>query len=121
MRKLVGLFYGVCVRGILKLRKAALVVWGALLALVLCFGGCCLRQQRIDGGFERLSLGDTRDTVIAAMGRPSQDGPCGQIAGREPNCAHEFVYHDQFLLPDGYIVEFDGSGHVIYKYYYSSP
>lgn len=106
-------------------KKAILIASGGLfLAMSLSFASCSFRRHRIDRGFDRVSLGDSHDAVISAMGHPDEDGKCGQVAGvtyHTLNCVQEFVYDDPFPLIDGYIVLFDESGHVVDKSRYSSP
>jgi len=105
-------------------RKILVTTYILLLGLTLTFAGCSLRWRRIERGFDRVSIGDSKEGVLAAMGKPSEHGSCGLVAGlsyQTPNCVTEFVYSDPFPFPDGYVVLFDQSGRVIHKSPYSSP
>jgi hypothetical protein len=108
-----------------KHNKVILIGAGVLvLAVLLSFVSCNMRAHMLEMGFGKVALGDSPEAVVAAMGRPNGKGQCGQVVGvmyQTPNCVQEFVYTDPFPLPDGYIVLFDGSGHVIHKASYSSP
>lgn len=106
----------------MKVRKEISVGLALLFAITVSLEGCYFHWQRVERGFEQISIGDSQESVLKIIGRPSQKGRCGGVLGyayRAPDCAREFVYQNPFFLSDGYAIEFDESGHVIYKDSYS--
>jgi hypothetical protein len=104
--------------------KIGFFVGGGLFVLATAFAGCYVRERTIEKGFARVSLGDPEAQVTKYMGRPSAQGPCGQVAGffyPASNCGRELVYRDPFHMPAGYIVLFNPAGRVMQKEMYSSP
>ena len=108
----------------MRYKRAIFAAVGVVtIGILLSYVGCSLRWRHVEKGFERISMGESKERIVAEMGKPSEHGAWGLVAGfgyHTSNCMNEFVYRDPFLLPDGYLVLFDQSDHVIGKSTYSS-
>ena len=71
--------------------------------------------------FERINIGMTEQQVLAVLGRPDADEPCGKLGGFPQNCLHELRYEPKIPTITSYVVFIDGHGVVADKYVYQSP
>jgi len=100
------------------------IVLGALLLLTIRFVLSFRRYQRVQGQFELVQVGDSKDSVDARLGKPNYySGACGVIHIPDKRCALEYVYSHPFapLLPEYYIVSFSAEGHLIEADQWDSP
>jgi len=63
----------------------------------------------------------TDQQVIALLGRPDADEPCGKLGGFPPSCSRELRYEPKIPTITSYVVFIDGRGIVLEKYVYESP
>ena len=94
------------------------VVLAVILVPSLLIGGCYVRAKQYGRGYSQVAMGQPKQRVIEAMGKPSEieacDGPVyadGKVAGQ---CSETMVYY-AFLEKWG--VFLDKNGNVIGKYY----
>jgi hypothetical protein len=99
-----------------RARKAAVL----LIALCAVAGVAVLRNalrlRRLEKGFERVALGDTRVAVRKELGDPWKVVRCGEfIAGAVPACRQQYVYANPYapILPEYWLVSFNAEGHVV--------
>jgi hypothetical protein len=99
---------------------AIAVLVGLSLRVVLAFE----RFSRVEGSFASIRIGDSRQSVVATLGKPNYHaGGCGVIHVPLKNCALEYVYSHPFapLLPDYYVVSFSTDDRVIEAERWTSP
>ena len=87
-----------------------------------------LQQKNTSRAFDAIKLGDSKEKVIAALGRPDEVRSCpdtlywgGDHKRLGPNngqCTEEFYYSS---LPGGWSVGFSATGQAVSKYAYVSP
>ena len=84
-------------------------------------GACVIREGRYSRGFEQIEIGQTKQSVIDALGEPSEVQVChgpvnrdGKVTG---DCAEEYYYHS-FLVSWGFLLDRDGK--VIGKFHHVS-
>ena len=108
----------------MKLRKANIVLLAAGV-LAVWLGYHAFARYRVSRNFDRVSTGASKAEVVRALGTPWKVTKCGQLFGNpdQPGCAEEYLYKTLFapLVPNYYSISFDSSGHVVDKYFYSSP
>jgi len=102
--------------------RSKLVVSCALVIL-LAVGVVCriATVSARDQGFERISRSDSRDSVLAMLGKPDTIAPCGQdlwwngtYFKNDGRCVESWSYSGGFL--SRYEVSFDARGMVVAKY-----
>ena len=99
---------------------AAIFLFAALTRMVVAF----VRYEIVERRFSLIQVGDTRDSVMARLGRPNYyRGKCGVIHVPDANCSEEFVYSHPFapIIPEYHIVGFSTDGHVIEADDWNSP
>ena len=84
-------------------------------------GACVIRERRYSRGFEQIEVGQTKRSVVDALGEPSEVQVChgpvdadGEVTGE---CADKYYYHS-FLESWGVLLDRDGK--VIGKFYHVS-
>ena len=103
--------------------KAAVFVLAfiGLVALTTAWG--FYRNSRIATGYSAVHVGASQAEVVRLLGKPSWIETCGKSFGTpKPNCT-EYIYRNSFapIIPEYHSVAFDGNGHVLDVYVYSSP
>ena len=97
------------------------VILVIILAPSVMIGACVVRARRYSRGHEQVEIGQTKRSVVDALGEPSEVQVCsgpvytdGKVTGE---CAEKYYYHS-FLESWG--VLFDREGNVIGKFYHVS-
>ncbi len=84
-----------------------------------------VRQNKLDKGFSIVKTGANQFEVIQLLGRPTRIGRCGDFFHQKApsGCVTEYVYSASFapLVPQYYVVSFDGTGRVLETFNWSSP
>jgi hypothetical protein len=96
----------------------ALVVVAARLELAFA------RYSRVERRFESVRVGDSKNDVIAKIGKPNYHaGKCGLIHAPDKACALEYVYSHPFapIVPKYHIVAFSPDDRVIEASEWDSP
>jgi hypothetical protein len=111
-----------------RLRPLPLLILIVVLAPVLFLGWAYWRDSSLTKGFDKISVGTTKEDVARLMGKPKKILKCGEFFGPLPKsemegCVSEHLYAATFApyTPEYYVVRFDVSGHVCSKTPYSSP
>ena len=67
------------------------------------------RFGRVEREFSALRPGESREAVVARLGRPNYyEGKCGTVSAPYKDCSHEYVYSHPFApwIPQYYVVDF---------------
>lgn len=87
-----------------------------------------LQQKSDSHAFDIISQGDSKEVVVALLGRPDEVRSCSgtlywggdhqQLGPNRGQCIEEFYYSS---APASWSVGFDAEGHAVSKYAYLSP
>jgi hypothetical protein len=92
--------------------------------LVLAIVVPMLRVCHYESAFEVVSVGSTRDAVLARMGRPWKQQECGAyLGGKAPGCAEEFIYAHPYApyVPEYWSIQFDANRKIVSREHLVSP
>lgn len=113
-----------------KITYTSLIIAGVFLIILASFGlNAYMTRKKLDNAYARIKIGDSRESVVALMGKPDRIESCdvGSKPKRNENmeekryreqCVEEYWY-DTFLHPYG--IAFDKQNSVLAKGYQVSP
>jgi hypothetical protein len=79
------------------------------------------RMRYVRRHFDSVQIGDTKEVVIAKLGKPNyHSGAWLKDLSNCPGCVEELVYSDP-LLPEYYVVDLSSKGRVIRAEHLISP
>ena len=102
-------------------RRLGLLATLAGASALLWLSCAWFHDKRLEHKFDRLASGMTNQQVIASMGSPDADEPCGKLGGFPASCSHELRYEPRLPTITSYVVFIDARGIVVDKYIYQSP
>jgi hypothetical protein len=104
-----------------------IVLAGAGIAATAYVALVLVHNSTLAAAFERVSLGQMREEVLAMLGTPDEirpkcrDSPSWMGRAVASSSCDEEVQYEAMFLPKFWTVGFDREGRVIAKYEYSSP
>ena len=105
--------------------KSELVTSLFLFAGIAFVAGGIYRDDRLWKDYQRIRPGMSASEAEAIMGSPSWRGHCDSrhLSPSFPNCRSELGYRSWFapLKPLYWVVQLDGTGHVVSSDYIASP
>jgi hypothetical protein len=94
----------------------------ALAVVVAASVSCYIRDRKLEGGFNKITIGIPEQQIVAVMGKPYSTGTCGRLGGFPKGCSKEYLYNTPYpLVPWTWAIFVDAHGQVIDKYVYQSP
>lgn len=112
-------------------RKTLYIAFGLLVVMLVVFTvagfSIYLKNKRYERGFSSIKIGDSEESVLAAMGKPDKVDICRIVSSAadsaedrryQEQCAGQYSYN-AFLKP--YVISFDKNKRVLAKGYQISP
>lgn len=111
-------------------RTKSLILWATFAVVAASIGSCLYISARYDRAFNKTSIGEPENAVIARFGNPDARLSTGQHFDAYSSspcaapCTLSLWWEAPFPIPRGleaWVVDFDSNGHVVNKWYVFFP